>query len=51
MEFSMPFGYTITIRLVGTLSSQLGVSSVSRQSYNKGSNWLTITSSGCEVRT
>ena len=36
--------------LVGTLGSQPGVSSVSCQSYNKRSNWLTISSLGRKVR-
>ena len=36
--------------LVGTLGSQPGVSSVSCQSYNKRSNWLTIPSLGRKVR-
>ncbi len=46
---NVPF-FLLQYNLVGTLGSQPGVSSVSRQSYNKGSNWLTYPSLGCEVR-
>ena len=34
------FNLLLQYNLVGTLGSQPGVSSVSCQSYNKGSNWL-----------
>ena len=44
------FPFSITISLVGTLGSQPGVSSVSRQSYNERSNWLTIVFLGIQVR-
>ena len=33
--------FLLQYKLVGTLGSQPGVSSVSHQSYNKRSNWLT----------
>lgn len=47
---SLSFSHLLQYNSDGTLGSQPGVSSVSCQSYNKGSNWLTNHPLGYEVR-
>ena len=42
--------FLLQYNMVGTLGSRPGVSSISCQSYNKRSNWLTIAPLGYKVR-